>query len=542
VAEIASRRGAGAPVAPMETAVSQPRGWAGFVVPSVGDLVFVVLLISLAAGPLARRLLGDAGTGWHIRTGELILRTGTVPRVDPFSSTMSGKAWYAWEWLYDAMMGAVHGWAGLNGVVFFTAVVIALTFALVFRGMRARGASLPIAVGMLLLAVAASTIHFFARPHVLSWFFTLIWFGVLEKFEAEGKAERLVWLPVLMLAWVNLHGGFLVGFVLLGIYLVGAWVKQWRSGGQDGARRTGGLVIAGAVSFALTFANPYGYALDVHVYRYLTDRFLMDHIDEFQSPNFHGVAQKCFAAILLLTLAGIASARKKPALSEGLLVAFAVYAGLYASRNIPVSSMLLVLIAAPLLSDAIAGASARAHGNARVRNWLVRFEDFGDRMGGLDSGMRGHGWAVLAVVLAGLWVCVHQRRPGARPATGAQFSDQRFPVRAVDFLIRSHVREPVFSLDAWGGYIIYRLYPHAQVVVDDRHDLYGAEFLKNYLKVMRVQPGWDQALEAMKTNWVLLPKDSAPANLLKQVPQWKAVYADDRTVLFSRAHSSGALE
>jgi hypothetical protein len=70
---------------------------------------------------LSVRLLGDAGIGWHIRTGQLILSTHTIPRVDPFSSTMAGHPWFAWEWLYDVLVGWLDTVAGLNGVVFFTA-------------------------------------------------------------------------------------------------------------------------------------------------------------------------------------------------------------------------------------------------------------------------------------------------------------------------------------------------------------------------------------------------------------------------------------
>ena len=84
---------------------------------------------------------------------------------------------------------------------------------------------------------------------------------------------------------------------------------------------------------------------------YLSNRFLMDHIDEFQSPNFHGIAQKCFLVLLLITLAALAIRGRDLRMSEGLTVLFAVYAGLYASRNIPVSAVLLVMVVGPLLSS-----------------------------------------------------------------------------------------------------------------------------------------------------------------------------------------------
>ena len=118
---------------------------------------------------------------------------------------------------------------GLNGVVWLTAVVIAAVFAWMFRLLIARGTNLLVALVLVLLALSASTIHFLARPHVVSWLFTLAWFWILDCIgaglfqRARRHRERWLWaLPLLMLVWVNVHGGFLVGFVLLGIFLVGS--------------------------------------------------------------------------------------------------------------------------------------------------------------------------------------------------------------------------------------------------------------------------------------------------------------------------------
>jgi hypothetical protein len=506
--------------------------WSRFLLPSVSDLIFVLLVIALSTGTLAQKLLGDAGIGWHIRTGELILTTHSVPRVDSFSSTMNGKPWYAWEWLYDVLVAAIHHAAGLNGVVFFSAVLIALTCALVFRMMLARGASLGIAVVMLLLAVSASSIHFLTRPHIVSWLFTVIWFAALDGFETDGKSRRLIWLPVFMLAWVNLHGGFLVGFVLLGIYVIAAWARKpgGASDGSDAFSRTRALLMTGVLMLVATFANPYVYKLHVHIYRYLSDRFLMDHIDEFLSPNFHGLPQKCFAVLLLLTIVGVAVGRTHLRTSHVLVVCFAVYTGLLSSRNIPVSSMLLVLIVAPVLSTA---KGEWAGDSALVRRVLVRWHELGVRMKATESRLRGHAWSIL-VVLLGVWICLHQGRLASRTVMEASFEGKRFPVQAVDFLARNHVREPVFCPDSWGGYLIYRLYPRTQVVVDDRHDLYGAEFFKYYLKIMRGNNQWDRGLGEVHANWVLVPKASALASLLQEVPEWKNVYHDETADLFQR--------
>src|SRR6202140_3493070 len=148
---------------------------------------------------------------------------------------MAGMPWFAWEWLYDLAVGQLEATLGLNGGVLLTAVVIGAVFAWTLRLLIVRGTNLLVALLLVLLTVSASMIHFLARPHVVSWLFTLAWFWILDSSELEDfhqpgrSSRRWLWaLPLLMLVWVNLHGGFLVGFVLLGIFLVGAawnWFK-----------------------------------------------------------------------------------------------------------------------------------------------------------------------------------------------------------------------------------------------------------------------------------------------------------------------------
>ncbi len=343
-----------------------------WLLPSIGDLIFIALLGLFAFTALSVRLLGDAGTGWHIRTGQLILATHSVPHLDPFSSTMAGHSWFAWEWLYDVLAGWLDTVAGLNGVVFFTAFVIALTFSWTYFLLVRRGTNFLVALVLVLLAASATMIHFFARPHVLSWLFTVAWFAILDSSETKSsrspnshsKRNGLLWLlPVLMLIWVNVHGGFLLGFALLGFFWLSTVWQYFRLTENRfddalekirSAKRARDLALVALFSALATLANPYGWRLHVHIYRYLSNRFLMDHIDEFQSPNFHGVAQKCFAVLLMLALVAFAfkDRERRPArISQMLIVLFAVYSALYASRNIPLSALLLILIVGPWLPD-----------------------------------------------------------------------------------------------------------------------------------------------------------------------------------------------
>jgi hypothetical protein len=515
-------------------------GWATVAMPSVADLIFVALLLVLLFTPLSVRLLGDAGIGWHIRTGQEILATHSIPRVDLFSTSTGGRPWFAWEWLYDLVVGRLDSAYGLNGVVWFNATVIAAVFAWMFRLLIRRGVNVAIALLLTLLAMSASTIHFLARPHVLSWLFALAWFWILDASEADcydvgGHTKNRLWLlPPLMLVWVNVHGGFVLGFVLLAIFWLGAvwnWYKGKGSWIEESLQRIAAgkrirsLGLVSLLSIAASFVNPYGWSLHAHVYSYLSNRFLMDHVDEFQSPNFHGVAQKCFAVLLLVSIAVVAIRGRRLRLSEGLTVLFAVYAGLYASRNIPVSSILLVMVVGRLICGEEGGDSNPP--GSRNRASFVR------RMTDIESGLRGHVWCLIAVV-ATLLIAAHGGTVGSSVVMDAHFGAARMPVEAVNYLEQQGTTGPILSPDYWGGYLIYRLYPKTQVVVDDRHDLYGEKFLKSYLKMIHGELGWDEFLSEHKAVCVLFPRESALASLLAESAQWRPVYADAAAIVFVR--------
>ena len=161
-----------------------------FLLPSVRDIIFIFLFWSLLAGPLSNRPLADADIGWHIRNGEQILATHSLPRTDPFSSTMQGQPWFAWEWLYDILLGILHQACGLNGVVWLCALLVAAIFVLLLWQLLQRGTGLLLAILLMLLAEAAAAIHLYARPHIVSWLFSLLWFAVLEHWEHWDKWER----------------------------------------------------------------------------------------------------------------------------------------------------------------------------------------------------------------------------------------------------------------------------------------------------------------------------------------------------------------
>jgi hypothetical protein len=498
-------------------------------------LLFGALLLGLSCGAMGRLLLRDAGTGWHIRDGQLMLQTHSITRVDPFSATMSGHAWYAWEWLYDIVIATIHHWMGLNGVVFFTAAIMAATFVLVFRFAMSRGGSLPIVLVMLVLSLGASAVHFLARPHVLSWLFTVIWFELLDSAqESRSGSRRVFFLPLLMLLWVNLHGGFVFGFALLAVYVVASVIEYFTCPAQQLQTRSPlhRLGLVSLLSLLASFVNPYGHKLHLHIYHYLSDKFLMNQVSEFRSPDFHGAAQQLFVVLLLLTIVAVASARRQPP-ARLLVILLAAYSGLYASRNLPVSSILLTLIVAPMLSETFAAGA----GNAGIARWLragiSRVQSFGARMEKLELDFRGHVWLMIVLVL-GVAACMNGGRLGSTQLLNADFDDKRFPLEAVQAIIRRDIREPIFCPDQWGGYLIYKLYPRTKVLVDDRHDLYGDQFFEDYLKVIYLQPDWNKILDERHVDWILVQKNSSLGTMLELTSGWKLIHADSTAVLFHR--------
>src|SRR5260370_34276134 len=103
-------------------------------------------------------------------------------------------------------------------------------------------------------------------------------------------------LPASMLLWVNLHGGWLFGMALLGIYTLAAFVESVRLRDAFAAIRAGhrarAMAVAWVASAVATLVNPFGWRLHGDVYRFLVDRSLLNRISEIRSPEFHCVEER----------------------------------------------------------------------------------------------------------------------------------------------------------------------------------------------------------------------------------------------------------
>ena len=204
--------------------------------------------------------------------------------------------------------------------------------------------------------------------------------------------------------------------------------------------------------------------------------------------------------------------------------------------------MLLVLIAGPILWRNFASLADKPGAWQWVRSCAAGISNFSDRMGAQEMELRGHLWPVVSVAVA-FAICLQGGWLGSRQLIHAQFDPKKVPAAAVTFLQQEFQRakdnqpsaEPVFSIDSWGGYLIYRMYPQRKVVVDDRHDLYGSDRIRQYLILTQVEPGWQSVLEQCQIRTALLPTDSTLANMLRELPQdWRVTYDDKVAVVLER--------
>ena len=202
-------------------AATQTRRWQIFK-PSLGDfLIFLTLFWAFLAYPGSwTEFNGDADTGLHIRTGEYVLTHHWVPTQDLYSFSKPHETWYAFEWLSCTIYAALHGAVGLPGILALSAIMIVLLPFLWLRDSLARGATPMLALPLIFLGYRAASIHFLARPHV----FTLLIFSIaVAMIESDRRRNsRALWFLVpLTILWTNLHGGFAILPVYLGVLVAG---------------------------------------------------------------------------------------------------------------------------------------------------------------------------------------------------------------------------------------------------------------------------------------------------------------------------------
>jgi hypothetical protein len=533
-----SIEGAAAAVAPATAAQAAPSGRLhSFLLPSLADWVFAAVLAWLFYGAAgAQSLLADGDAGWHIRLGEIAIAAKSLPATDPFSFTMAGRVWFAWEWLSDLILGGVHSIAGLQGVVLLAGVIIAATAALTLRYMLWLGVNLFLAVGATMLIGGVSTMHWLARPHMFTWGLLLATVWMLE---ADRRSpSRRIWLLIPMVAvWVNLHGGFVAALVTVGVFWAGSAAEEiWAARRENGdwrlflppAATRYGLLFAGCA--AATLLNPWGWELHGHIASYLQSDFILEHVQEFQSPNFRRESMRLLEATMLLTLLCSGRMIWRGELVRPLLTLAWAHAALTSVRHAP----LFMIVAAPVLALEL---TRFLDEGARSGNELLKtLKDIADDYSGKgatasEKGLPLLSWLTIAAIVA-LGFTLQRRE--SQPHFKAEFPSARFPASACDALGERLVESRVLTTDQWGDYLIYRLHPRYHAFIDGRSDFYDPEVRDDYLALMGANWNWERLMDRYEFDSALLPLDWPLASLLKKRPDWVLVYDDGQALYFER--------
>ena len=508
--------------------------------PSLSDVAFLIpILVLLWCTTGVGWLLTDSDTGWHIRTGEWILSNHSVPATDIFSFTKPGSPWFAWEWLSDVMMAAVHHVAGLQGIVLLSLVFLGLTSTCIYRNAVAESGHRLIAIAMTSLAMAASTIHWLARPHLVTPLLAAVFLGILIRAQRSGKPHFLLVLPPLTILWVNLHGGFFTGIVLLITYAVGSVVEDFIQEDRFCVRtRAKNYALTAVACLAASVINPYGYRLHIHVAQYLGTSFYIQRISEFQSPDFHSFSAAYFETLLVLAIAAAFWHFASGRLIQVMLLLSWAHLALFSVRNIPI----FAVVAAPSIASALREWLEYARTTSSPK-WLRQFSN---RVSDLEAGLqfiashrkrdRLHCIPSLAVLTLGVLLAY----PGHCKALNAEFDPNRFPVMAASALSQQAAPNSIrlYANWQWGGYLIYRLWPSFKVFDDGRTDFYGPVFVQDGLDVWNAKSNWSAILAEYDVNAALLPVDSALTAVLRERPDWTSIYQDRVAVLFERTDKS----
>ena len=459
------------------------------IVAAVVVAFFVVLTV--VRGPV------DADYWWHLTTGRLILESGAVPSIDPYSFAYDGP-WVAHEWLGELLIAGLIdsvGWsvtAALFGVA--TAAAILIPAHAAHREGTRTGALVPfVAIATYGLASYATV-----RPQVLSWVLFAALLGLLIRIRATQRWRPWLVVPLVFL-WANLHGLYVVGLGALAVYVIFTLLGRTPMAPRRWAAI--GMLVAATAASAVTPAGPAGI---LYPLRYLRqDDWGTAFIAEWQAIDVSDPRQW---GVIALIVGGVVLVRQLRVDWLSVVGSAAVVGALVAVRNGPIAAVAAI----PVLGFAL-------------DRWLAARLPAREPSPKLQGQRRMTELATGAIVIGAILVIL----PGA--AAGSE--SETFPTAAFDRLEENHADARVLVDYDWAGYAIYRIHDDGgQVFIDGRSDMYPREVFEDYLAVRNAADGWAGLLDDYRVEAILL-EASAPLVQMAAAEGWCSAQADAASVL-----------
>lgn len=486
--------------------MSRPRLW----MPGVPDLVFGLVLVVVMVGGRTG-LLNDPGTFWHLQLGREIVRNGDVPRYDTLTYTRDRVPWVDQSWAFDLALAMLVDRPGegerWTAAVVASAIGLAWLYGGLARGLLRDGRSPTVAVLVAILATGVGAVHFLVRPHLFTLGFVLWTLRACQAQHDRGGWSIAV-IPPLMVAWANIHGGFLAGPLIV----LTAGIGHAMSGPLDAARRRNVARFAAVFVLACLapLANPYGFGLYRHVGNLLVSSGVTDLIDEYQPIPFGKANGRVFEWILLALVA-------LPSLSASRIDRYAlahVLVWLHLSLGSIRHAPLFAMAAAPGLGQLLEGLPIAARDLGRLRReWSA--------------------WPAIVTLALVLAVCGGLRFGGLSPDV--------WPLKALPVLDGQPVEARLFHEQDWGGMVEAECRPRRRAFLDDRFELFGRAAIVEYIDALQGGPGWDAVRDRERIDLVWVRPGRGLALRLAKDPHWRALHRDAVSVLFKREEDARTL-
>jgi hypothetical protein len=452
----------------------------------------------------ARAFFVDPDLWWHIKTGQDIVATHHWPTTDPYSFTVHGQPWIAYEWLGDVVAASVSKIGGVRALDFYLiALGGAILIGLYCLGTLRSGNSKAgfVAAGLLSSLAFAS---FNLRPQMLGYLLLVLLLIALERFR-QGKTRSLWLLPLVFLVWINSHGSWVIGLGTLFVYWIsglfefcigGIEAKKW----SPKERRQISLVLL--LCLAVLPLTPYGTRLAAVPFRIgSTIPVSTANVMEWFPMPFNQGGGKLFLVLLLGFFVVQIACRLSWRIEELALWLFGAALACIHLR--------FILIFVPFFTPLLATVVAR---------WLPPYS-------------RAKEHYVLNGVLIGSMLTAMVYFFPSRALLEERVAD-RFPVKAVAYMQQHPVPGPMLDSYGFGGYLVWT---GRKVFIDGRSELYEyGGVLSDYLHMTQLKPGALRVLRNYGIRSCLLDAEQPLATVLSALPNWHKVYADSRSVIFVR--------
>lgn len=454
--------------------------------------------------------INDSDIFYHLKTGQIIWETKQIPRQDIFSYTAPGARWITHEWLAELIFYGVHKLGGFWGLVGFVAALAVVTYCLLLGMALRKGADFYLTVAVFLVVGLAGFRFWVPRPQSFAFLSLALLLYFLERQRATLRRAPLVLSVLTVWFWANVNASVVLGLLIFGVYFLAAVLKK-----KNGRGNVKNLTMAFAAAIALSFLNPNTYAIFTYGLAILPAARALG-INEWRSIFAFGggdveifISEITLAAVFLLWRLGV---RKKSRDLAWLGLALGASAMPFvAARHLSFWSL---MVSAPLASElsSVAGDFAARH----RRTFSV---------------------AAASVISLLLFF-----KLTALPSNYVKTETLPiYPAYAADFMEKSGLRGPLFSLYDSGGYLIWRLWPKEKIFIDSRSDVFAGGLVQEYLAIKNNAPGAAYLINAKyHINYFLVPySQSAPSKLDLLVfslwrQGWRVVFWDDDYLIIVR--------